>query len=170
MNIRLSTQNDIPAIMNIINQAKEQLRKLGVDQWQLGYPNEEVISSDIAISASYVLESGESILSSLMIMRAPEPTYHTIFEGEWLNNFPYVSIHRVCVDSTLSKRGLASFLMSGAEDIVRNMNIFNIRIDTHPDNMPMRRLLEKLGYRYCGVVYMPPQENNAKRIAFQKTL
>ena len=32
--------------------------------------------------------------------------------------------------------------------------IDNIRIDTHRDNKPMRHLLEKYGFTYCGIIYL----------------
>ena len=30
----------------------------------------------------------------------------------------------------------------------------NVRIDTHEDNAPMKYVLEKLGFEYCGVIYL----------------
>ena len=41
----------------------------------------------------------------------------------------------------------------------------NLRIDTHHDNKPMQNLLNKLGFEYCGIIYL---ENGEPRLAFQK--
>ena len=41
----------------------------------------------------------------------------------------------------------------------------NLRIDTHVDNAPMRRALEKYGFRYCGIIHI---FNGDERIAFHK--
>ena len=41
----------------------------------------------------------------------------------------------------------------------------NIRIDTHKDNIPMQRALERLAFRYCGVIHLA---NGDPRVAFQK--
>jgi RimJ/RimL family protein N-acetyltransferase len=41
----------------------------------------------------------------------------------------------------------------------------NMRIDTHSNNLPMRRVLEKNGYQYCGIIYV---RDGSERLAFQK--
>ena len=41
----------------------------------------------------------------------------------------------------------------------------NVRIDTHDDNFPMQRALERCGYRYCGVIVI---EDGSERLAYQK--
>ena len=46
-------------ILEIIEKAKIELKKLGLDQWQNGYPNREVIENDIKSGISYVLENTE---------------------------------------------------------------------------------------------------------------
>ena len=52
--IRKATPADLPAIMEIINEAKVTLKASGIDQWQKGYPNEAVILQDINGGYSYV--------------------------------------------------------------------------------------------------------------------
>lgn len=47
MNFRLAEKSDLDKIMEIIEEAKDYLKTLGIDQWQNGYPNEEKILSDI---------------------------------------------------------------------------------------------------------------------------
>lgn len=47
MNFRKSTFDDIDRILEIIEKAKVELKKMGLDQWQKGYPNREVIESDV---------------------------------------------------------------------------------------------------------------------------
>jgi RimJ/RimL family protein N-acetyltransferase len=43
----------------------------------------------------------------------------------------------------------------------------NIRIDTHDDNLPMQRALEKNGFVPCGRIWC---EDGTPRIAYQRTL
>ena len=59
MNFRKSTFNDVDRILEIIEKAKIELRKLDLDQWQNGYPNREVIENDVKLGISYVLEDIE---------------------------------------------------------------------------------------------------------------
>ena len=56
MNFRKSTFDDVDRILEIIEKAKIELRQLGLDQWQNGYPNREVIENDVKNGISYVLE------------------------------------------------------------------------------------------------------------------
>ena len=43
--------------------------------------------------------------------------------------------------------------------------MLSIRIDTHEDNKPMRRFLEKCGFKFCGIIYL---EDGSKRLAYEK--
>ena len=56
MFLRISKREDINRIMDIINEGKISLKNSKVDQWQNGYPNEEVILRDIENGESFVLE------------------------------------------------------------------------------------------------------------------
>ena len=40
MKLRLTTTNDLTAVMTIINQAKVYFKEQGINQWQDGYPDE----------------------------------------------------------------------------------------------------------------------------------
>ncbi len=55
MRTRYARRGDIPAIKDIINQAKVRLANLGIDQWQSGYPNEESLLNDISNKNGYVV-------------------------------------------------------------------------------------------------------------------
>lgn len=43
MEIRMAYPNEINRIMEIIQDGKDSLAAAGVDQWQDGYPNQEII-------------------------------------------------------------------------------------------------------------------------------
>ena len=55
--IRTARPNDLPRIKQIIRQAKTLLKVRQVDQWQDGYPNEEILQDDLARGKGYVLET-----------------------------------------------------------------------------------------------------------------
>ena len=44
--------------------------------------------------------------------------------------------------------------------------ISNIRIDTHKDNIPMQKMLEKNGFLQCGTIRL---SDGSPRLAYQKT-
>ena len=62
--------------------------------------------------------------------------YRQIFEGNWLSDASYGTIHRIATDGELP--GLGSWVIQWCLDLCGS-----IRIDTHEDNVLMRRTLEK---------------------------
>lgn len=166
MTIRKATTADIDAIMACIVDAQALLKSYGVDQWQDGYPTAEIIKNDIARGESFVVTEGEDVVATAVISFAGEPTYKTI-EGEWKNNNPYAVIHRLAVRNTSYGKGYAKAVFNYAEQLCEERKISDLRVDTHADNRIMHRLLEELGYKYCGVITLL---SGSKRIALQKSL
>jgi hypothetical protein len=169
MKIQLSTIENIPAIMEIINDAKELLASLKIDQWQNGYPNTVQVEQDILKGESYVVINDENkIMATSMFTTNPEPTYKVIDEN-WIidESKTYGVIHRMAIKKEFRKFGLATFMFHEFHLQLLEKNIESLKIDTHEDNLGMQSLIKKLGYKYCGVIYT---NYNAKRLAFEKVI
>ena len=138
MEIRKSKKSDVLQIVEIINQAKAYLKENDIPQWQNGYR--------------------EGYISSLA-----EPNY-TVIDGAWFNDDPYIVIHRICVDSSMKGKNVASLFIEKAKEIGREKDIFNIRIDTHEKNVSMRRMVEKNGFKKTGIIYV---KDGSPRYAYQ---
>lgn len=170
MEFRQARQGDLPQMEHMLQEAKERLRALGIDQWQSGYPNRESLNRDLAAGTAYVLEEQGSLRAMAAILFEEEKTYRRI-EGAWKNQEPYMVLHRVCAARGCCRRGYASRLFRQAEELCRARGLWNVRIDTHRGNAPMRRFLEKLGFQECGVIFLKdPGEPTPERIAYQKIL
>lgn len=169
MKFRKSTYNDIPAIMKIIRDAQELLASQGSDQWQDGYPDVARITLDIDNNESYVLvnEVGE-LMATTMFTLGGEQTYYQI-EGDWLTQDPvnYGVIHRLAVSAEHRKKGLAKFIVSQCEEIIKDKRFDSLRIDTHRLNTGMQHMLTSLGYHYCGIIYLASGD---ERLAFEKVI
>lgn len=166
MEIHKSKIEDIHQILEVIRDAQKSMCDNGIPQWQDGYPNEVIISRDIQAGNSYVLVDGKRIVGTAYIIAGHEPSYDYIEDGQWLNNHPYVVVHRIAVRKDYKGKGVARYMMEFAEKIAIEHQLQDIRIDTHHDNIPMRTFLAKLGYHACGTIYL---DNGDKRIAYQKT-
>ncbi len=164
MKVRRTKVEDISAILAIVEEAKEYLKSQKIDQWQNGYPNEKVILQDIHNQESYVLEEGAEILGCMCLSFRKEPTYQKI-EGEWLNNREYGVLHRLAVKSSWKGKSLANYLLQDSENQARKEGVAFLRIDTHPENESMKRWIEKMGFCFCGRIYL---EDGAKRLAYEK--
>lgn len=167
MDIRKSKVEDIPEILNILEEAKKYLKDNDVEQWQNGYPNEDIILEDIKKGESYISLEDNRIVGTFALSYRGEETYSKIFEGSWLSEGQYGVIHRIAVSGKSMGKGLASRILSEIENLCILKGFYSIKIDTHIDNKSMQGLLKKNQYDYCGLIYL---SDGAPRIAFEKLL
>ena len=67
--------------------------------------------------------------------------------------------------------GVARQMFALAEDLSLGWGKASLRIDTHPGNLPMQRLLGKCGFSRCGSVRLVSgPEAGYERIGFEKVL
>ena len=158
--IRHSNKEDLPVILRLRDQAREIMRSYGnVNQWPEGYPLPEKFENDIEQGCSYVMTDDTGLIGgTFAFIPGPDITYKVIYDGQWLNDEPYYVIHRIA--STPESHGILNAVLDYCEAIAPN-----IRIDTHEDNIIMRKGLEKHGYQYCGIIHLL---NGDERLAFQK--
>ena len=169
MKLRSTNSQDVPAIMSIIKNAQNYLKKLGIDQWQDGYPDEEQILLDIHNEDSFVISNSNSdVMGTVVFTTNPESTYNSI-EGEWITkpDSKYGVIHRLAVSDDFRGVGIAKFVFNTCENKLVKAKISSMRIDTHRDNKGMQKLITSLGYKYCGVIIL---NSGAERLAFEKFL
>ncbi|MEG2233279.1 MAG: GNAT family N-acetyltransferase [Oscillospiraceae bacterium] len=166
MIFRLASQADIPRIMQIIDSAKLFFRESGIPQWQDGYPDSTSLREDILSGCSYVLCENGAVAATAAILFGKDRNYDNIYDGNWTAGGEYAVIHRIAVDSNQKKRGLASEIIQNAVRLARERGLESIRVDTHEKNLPMRAMLEKNGFVYCGRVLLSDADN-APRIAFE---
>ena len=162
---RKARAEDATVIWGILQDAILRRKQDGSQQWQDGYPNPEVIQKDIKNGAGYVLMDDETIVGYVSMLFNDEPAYAEI-EGKWLTNEEFVVIHRVAVAEKYLGKGLAKEILRRVEEIALSNNIPSIKADTNFDNPAMLKILESLGYVYCGEVYF----RGSARKAFEKVL
>ena len=131
------------------------------DQWGDFYPPAETVQADLSENGGgYVVTNGEHLLAAFYFeQNADDPTYREIFDGAWLNSLPYGVVHRVGVGDMGRGKGIGKLCLEWA---IKESG--NIKIDTHKDNLPMQKLLTRLGFIPCGSIYL---EDGSHRIAYQ---
>lgn len=162
---RKASVTDIPQIWKIIQQAIVRRMKDGSQQWQDGYPNEEVIERDVAKSFGYVLTANSLVVGYAAVLFNDEPEYERL-RGTWLTNGDYVVVHRIALLDEYLGKGLAQKMFLFIEDLAIVNTIFSIKVDTNFDNIPMLKILENLNYVYCGEVSF----RGSHRRAYEKIL
>lgn len=158
--IRPAGLGDLPLVMEIYDYARAFMRANGnVTQWVNGYPSEELIRQEIQDGHSFVCTDGDGeIVGTFCFILGDDPTYQQIYDGAWLNDEPYGVIHRMGTNG--KRKGIAEACLNWS---FQHSN--NIRVDTHRDNLVMQHILEKNGFKRCGIIYV---RDGTERIAYQK--
>lgn len=162
---RKALTSDLSQIWVILQKAIQRRKEEGSNQWQDGYPNPEVIQSDVNNGYGFVLSDRDVIIGYTALLINDEPEYKKI-EGKWITNEDFVVFHRVAISENQLGKGYAKKMMLSIEEFALAKNIYSIKADTNHDNEPMKSLFEKLGYIYCGQVYF----RGSPRKAFEKVI
>ena len=159
MEIRKSKPEDINQIMDCIDIARQMMRENGNQiQWTNGYPSRELMLGSIENGFNFLILENDEVVATFDFIIGNDPNYDLIENGMWLNDEKYGVIHRLA--SNGKAKGVAKFCFEWC------FNRFpNIRIDTHETNIPMQKVLEKLGYVKCGIIYVT---DGTPRLAFHK--
>lgn len=168
--LRRAQLQDLPAIMKIIDDAKELLKKNGSPQWQNGYPNQETLTQDIAMQTNWVLINDNKVAATATLQLTPEPTYRNITQGQWQQpDEPYATIHRVAISSNYRGQGLSKLLFSNLLTVGQMQGIKNFRVDTHRNNKAMQHVVENFNFKRRGIIKVNDQ-NDPERLAYELNL
>ena len=160
MHIRHAVPADLPAMEELYARAWAYMADNGnPTQWGTEYPRREQLEGDMAEGVSYVCEEDGRVAATFMFSTAGEPTYAYIEDGQWPDDGPYGVIHRIATGG--ARKGAGAFCIQWCLE-----RCGSVRIDTHDDNRPMQALLDKLGFSYCGRIYV---EDGTPRRAYCKT-
>lgn len=153
-----ATKDDIDTAAVLYAQARAFMRSYGNDvQWPEGYPSRQDALADLASNTLWTCrDDAGNVLAVLSLLPGPEPTYAYIEGLPWLNDEPYLVMHRIAVGSACHGVGTACMRWVAAQAP-------NVRADTHALNLPMQRVLERAGFQRRGTIYI---EDGTPRIAF----
>lgn len=154
--IRQAQEADLPVILQIYATARKFMADRGnATQWGTNRPSVEQTQADISSGNLYVLTDQETIHGVFAMIPGDDPTYHKVYNGTWHHNLPYAAIHRVAGDGS-----------GGIFDAVIHYAFTHhnyLRIDTHENNIPMRRAIGRAGFLFCGIILT---DNGTPRLAF----
>jgi GNAT superfamily N-acetyltransferase len=155
---------EFDACWKIVDQARNNMIRLGSTQWTEYYPSREIIMGDFLEGNAFVLEKDGNLLAYGVLAINGEPAYEHI-DGKWLSNDEYVAVHRLAVLPELQGLGVGRVFLQETERYCKSMGIHSIKIDTHRENKNMISLLSQLGYVICGQV---DYGEHGRRFAFEK--
>ena len=158
MIITKASFTDLDEIMNIVSCTRLYFKNVGIPQWQGEYPDRIDFEEDKEKERLYVIKEDNKVIGMFSLVY-PDHNYDYIEDGKWLDDTPYIAIHRMAILDEYKGRGYAG----KAFDYVKE-NYDHIRVDTHDLNEAMKRAILKNNFVYCGIVYM---EDKTKRNAYE---
>ena len=147
MKIRSATHADLDVIMNIYAHARAFMREHGnPTQWGDSYPSKELILADLEQDCVRLLVDKENAVAGVFsFFTEGDPDYDVINNGAWLNDEPYVAIHRIASAGT--HKGIFTHILNYCLNFSSN-----IKVDTHTNNTVMQSVLTKHGFVKCGTI------------------
>ncbi|WP_455138393.1 N-acetyltransferase family protein [Thermophilibacter sp.] len=155
--IRRAEVGDLDAVADIYAAARAFMRANGnPTQWAGAYPSRDDAARDLAADRLWVLDEGAGPVGVMAVMPGPDPTYARIEGPGWLDDGPYWVMHRMAVAAQGHGRGarMLAWLVARHD---------NVRADTHADNLPMQRALERAGFARRGTIWIA---DGSPRVAY----
>jgi GNAT superfamily N-acetyltransferase len=152
--IRLGTTQDTPWIMEAIELCRPILAAHQSGQWQGTEPSQKTIENDILHRQFYLLTFNDRLIGGAALLPR-DNAYDHLLSGAWLNQDPYIVIHRFFIHPTFHGQKLSKVFLTLIEEWVWRKGINNIRLDTHERNIPMKGLLRSMSYLQVGRVNLP---------------
>lgn len=159
MEIRNTTLEDLKTVLDIYKSAREFMKKTGnPSQWKDNSPAVDSIINDIKNNNSYVILEDNKIHAVFSLIIGEDITYKKIYDGKFLSDSLYGTIHKVASDNKIHNvfKAIVDFSLT---------KIKHLRIDTHKDNKIMQHLILKNGFNKVGIIHLL---NGEERIAFER--
>ncbi|MHC9000768.1 GNAT family N-acetyltransferase [Enterococcus bulliens] len=157
LKIRLATASDLDAIDQLIQDAIISMATKGLPQWQNGYgPTREQFIKEIAQKQVYVGDYQQTLAAVASVIPGIDPVYTKVqgaFHQDSLTE--YQSIHRFAINQRLEVKGLGKKWLSLLLQLILDQNGRDIRIDTHPLNIGMQKVILANAFVYCGTIQFP---------------
>ncbi len=145
---RKAEVKDIDQIVALLNSAKRRMGEDKLEQWangEDGYPNREVVESDISKQEMYVIELNGDIAAVCAINDDFYESYPVQIKQQDAR-----TIHRVAVSENYLGQGLGKQLYKEAEQVIKQMGYNLAVVDTYTMNKKMCNLIKACDYKQLG--------------------
>lgn len=157
MKIRLLEASDVAKVMSMIDEAKENMLKKGLNQWEVNGPDEELLIKYVQNKNGYVSEE----LNVFGALVSCDNDYKEYLDKD------YVVLHTFVVEQSLRGTGVSDEFFSEILKVAKENGNKIFALDTHKENRWMLRFIDKHGFKELGEVMIG---GNKPRIAFYKEI
>lgn len=163
--------NELPLVMEIINDAKDLLKKDSL-QWQQGYPNIDTMRKDIENNYLYGYYIDSFLVGVVSLVPGIDPNYLEIENGSW-EIYPSekdLNIHRIAIRKEFHKNKIGEQLLLFAIEFAKENSFNSIKLDTHIKNIAMQKISLNTSFKYKGTIYLKRDEIDNSRLAYELVL
>lgn len=156
---------DLDRVVEIREALRPVMKTSAPVQWTGEYPGRSDFETDIKNNwlIGYY-EDGKLLGYLAMVNQKEEP----FTEGMW-NDKDYVVLHRVATDPKELGKSIATKLLKYAMKLSMEQGYEACWIDTHDYNIPMKKAIEKAGFKFDGIFYKNGTDKLAERFRYLYT-
>jgi GNAT superfamily N-acetyltransferase len=147
--VRLASEDDLNAVVLLLEACIAAMRRSGIDQWDELYPNHATLLTDIRARTMHLgFQDRETLVGALVLNEIQNAEWSA---AQWMiTGVPILVVHRLMVDPQHQGKGVARDLMRFSETWARTNGYGGIRLDAFSANPRALRLYRGLGYRDAG--------------------
>lgn len=161
--VRKAEISDLEDILNVVQNGRETLAKNNIPQWRNDEgPNKEVLTEDLHLGEGYVLIEANQIVGYGTITTGEQDGYADITDGSWVGGVDYVSIHRFVITTSIKQKGMSQFFLGHLISFSKMLGHSDLRVDTHPLNVGMQKVIDRSGFSYQGNIVLPCPDGERK--------
>ena len=155
--IRKAIQEDLDAVMEIIQSCTKDMISQKIFQWNDKYPNRETFFNDIENEDLLLLVQGNQLLGCVSVTNKMDDFYSTI---DWIAaTKKNIYVHRLAIHPKYQGLGYAKRIMNYIENDAIENNYNSIRLDTFSMNKKNNNFYSKIGYEKLGQIYFRDQSD-----------
>lgn len=152
MQVRQCVPADVEAVTALYDKVTLHLEQtVNYPRWEYGvYPSASTVETAVDAGVQYLCEDGGAVVGAFILNDDPQGAYG---RGEWktcLQPGEFLVIHTLAVDPDRAGQGIGRYMVRACVEYTAARGLGAIRLDVVPDNLPARRLYEKMGFTFAG--------------------
>ncbi|WP_160725315.1 GNAT family N-acetyltransferase [Bacillus sp. USDA818B3_A] len=151
MKIEVASMNDLKSIKHLFASVTNHLRKNGVYQWDIFYPNRWVIAKDLKGGHLHAIFNDGICLGAVVMNDVQSSKYKGITWSDSKGR-PAV-IHRLAVHPDSQGKGIGKQLLFYAEELAKSEEYTSNRLDAYTGNPTAIEMYERALYSSAGQIH-----------------
>lgn len=152
MTVKKCDLSDLKRVANFYDNVMLYLiNNVNYPKWTYGvYPCENSVKQAILQNEQYLTENNGEVVGAFILNNNPQGSY---YKGNWqknLNEGEYLVIHTLATLPNFYNKGVAKHMVEYCLNLAKNNGYKSVRLDIVPQNIPAKKLYEKLGFTFAG--------------------